>query len=46
MPRWPLSRLDEQALLDALLERVKDVLNADTAAVLLLDRCSWLPGSG
>jgi sigma-B regulation protein RsbU (phosphoserine phosphatase) len=33
-----LSRLDEQALLDALLERVKHVLDADTAAVLLLDR--------
>ena len=33
-----LSRLDEQALLDALLERVKKVLDADTAAVLLLDR--------
>src|SRR5580704_5009748 len=33
-----LSRLDEQALLGALLERVKTVLGADTAAVLLLDR--------
>ena len=33
-----LSRLDEQALLNALLERVKTVLGADTAAVLLLDR--------
>jgi sigma-B regulation protein RsbU (phosphoserine phosphatase) len=32
-----LSRLDEQALLNALLERVKSVLQADTAAVLLLD---------
>jgi phosphoserine phosphatase RsbU/P len=32
-----LSRLDEQALLDALVERVKEVLEADTAAVLLLD---------
>jgi sigma-B regulation protein RsbU (phosphoserine phosphatase) len=32
-----LSRLDEQALLNALLERVKKVLQADTAAVLLLD---------
>jgi sigma-B regulation protein RsbU (phosphoserine phosphatase) len=32
-----LSRLDEKALLDALLERVKRVLQADTAAVLLLD---------
>jgi phosphoserine phosphatase RsbU/P len=33
-----LSRLDEQALLNALLERVKRVLRADTAAVLLLDQ--------
>jgi phosphoserine phosphatase RsbU/P len=33
-----LSRLDEQALLEALVERVKDVLQADTAAVLLLDQ--------
>jgi serine phosphatase RsbU (regulator of sigma subunit) len=33
-----LSRLDEQALLNALLERVKSVLQADTAAVLLLDK--------
>jgi serine phosphatase RsbU (regulator of sigma subunit)/putative methionine-R-sulfoxide reductase with GAF domain len=33
-----LSRLDEQALLRTLLERVKKVLHADTAAVLLLDR--------
>jgi sigma-B regulation protein RsbU (phosphoserine phosphatase) len=32
-----LSRLDEQSLLSALLERVKKVLQADTAAVLLLD---------
>jgi phosphoserine phosphatase RsbU/P len=32
-----LSRLDEQSLLDALLVRVKNVLRADTAAVLLLD---------
>jgi serine phosphatase RsbU (regulator of sigma subunit) len=32
-----LSRLDEHALLDALVERVKEVLQADTAAVLLLD---------
>ena len=32
-----LSRLDEQSLLNALLERVKRVLQADTAAVLLLD---------
>ncbi len=35
-----LSRLDEQSLLRALLERVKKVLQADTAAVLLLDRSS------
>jgi serine phosphatase RsbU (regulator of sigma subunit) len=33
-----LSRLDERALLGALLERVKKTLQADTAAVLLLDR--------
>jgi putative methionine-R-sulfoxide reductase with GAF domain len=33
-----LSLLDEQALLDVLLERVKTVLDADTATVLLLDR--------
>jgi serine phosphatase RsbU (regulator of sigma subunit) len=33
-----LSRLDEQSLLKALLERVKKVLQADTAAVLLLDQ--------
>jgi serine phosphatase RsbU (regulator of sigma subunit) len=32
-----LSRLDEQSLLDTLLVRVKTVLGADTAAVLLLD---------
>jgi serine phosphatase RsbU (regulator of sigma subunit) len=32
-----LSRLDEQALLETLLERVKKSLQADTAAVLLLD---------
>ena len=32
-----LSRLDEQALLETLVERVKTVLQADTAAVLLLD---------
>ena len=32
-----LSRLDEQALLRTLVERVKNVLQADTAAVLLLD---------
>jgi putative methionine-R-sulfoxide reductase with GAF domain len=35
-----LSRLDEQSLLTTLLERVKKVLQADTAAVLLLDRSS------
>jgi serine phosphatase RsbU (regulator of sigma subunit) len=33
-----LSRLDEYSLLKALLERVKAVLQADTAAVLLLDK--------
>jgi serine phosphatase RsbU (regulator of sigma subunit) len=33
-----LSRLDEQRLLDVLLERVRAVLEADTATVLLLDR--------
>ena len=32
-----LSRLDDQELLAELLERTKDVLQADTAAVLLLD---------
>lgn len=32
-----LSRLDEYSLLNALVERVKQVLRADTAAVLLLD---------
>jgi serine phosphatase RsbU (regulator of sigma subunit) len=35
-----LSRLDDQDLLTALLDRTKDVLTADTAAVLLLDRSS------
>ena len=35
-----LSRLDEHALLEVLLDRVKNVLGADTAAVLLLDRSS------
>jgi serine phosphatase RsbU (regulator of sigma subunit) len=35
-----LSWLDEEELLAALLERVKKVLAADTAAVLLLDRSS------
>jgi anti-anti-sigma factor len=33
-----LSALDPQALLDVLVDRVKDALRADTAAVLLLDR--------
>jgi serine phosphatase RsbU (regulator of sigma subunit) len=33
-----LSRLDEQSLLETLLERVKQVLRAETAAVLLLDQ--------
>jgi serine phosphatase RsbU (regulator of sigma subunit)/putative methionine-R-sulfoxide reductase with GAF domain len=33
-----LSRLDEQTLLETLLDRVRKVLQADTAAVLLLDR--------
>jgi serine phosphatase RsbU (regulator of sigma subunit) len=33
-----LSRLNERALLDTLLERVKKTLQADTAAVLLLDQ--------
>jgi serine phosphatase RsbU (regulator of sigma subunit) len=33
-----LSRLDEQSLLRTLVERVKKVLQADTAAVLLLDQ--------
>jgi phosphoserine phosphatase RsbU/P len=32
-----LSRLDEQSLLDTLVERVKNVVQADTAAILLLD---------
>ena len=35
-----LSALDPQALLEALVVRVKDALQADTAAVLLLDRPS------
>ena len=35
-----LSRLDEQSLLNTLLERVKKTLQADTAAVLLLDHSS------
>ena len=35
-----LSALDPQALLDALVERVRDALQADTAAVLLLDHTS------
>jgi phosphoserine phosphatase RsbU/P len=33
-----LSRLDEQELLNVLLDRVRQVLRADTAVVLLLDR--------
>ena len=33
-----LSRLGGQSLLQALLDRVKEILQADTAAVLLLDR--------
>jgi phosphoserine phosphatase RsbU/P len=33
-----LSVLDPQAMLDALVERVKEALQADTSAVLLLDR--------
>jgi sigma-B regulation protein RsbU (phosphoserine phosphatase) len=36
-----LSRLDDQDLLAELLERTKDILSADTAAVLLLD---WSSG--
>lgn len=35
-----LSGLGPQALLDVLVERVRDILQADTAAVLLLDRPS------
>ena len=35
-----LSSLDPQSLLDALVDRVRDALQADTAAVLLLDRPS------
>jgi phosphoserine phosphatase RsbU/P len=35
-----LSALDPQALLDVLVDRVKEALQADTAAVLLLDRPS------
>ena len=35
-----LSRLDEQKLLNVLLERVKAVLDTDTATVLLLDRAA------
>jgi phosphoserine phosphatase RsbU/P len=35
-----LSALDPQALLDALVERAKEALQADTAAILLLDRRS------
>ena len=33
-----LSALDPQGVLDALVDRVKDILQADTAAVLLLDQ--------
>ena len=33
-----LSMLDPQALLDALVDRAKEALQADTAAILLLDR--------
>jgi putative methionine-R-sulfoxide reductase with GAF domain len=35
-----LSMLDPQALLDALVDRARDALQADTAAILLLDRRS------
>ena len=35
-----LSRLDEQTLLDVLLERVRAVLETDTATVLLVDRAA------
>ena len=35
-----MSRLDEQKLLDELLARVKTILDADTATVLLLDRAA------
>jgi hypothetical protein len=35
-----LSRLDERELLAELLDRVRDILQADTAAVLLLDSAS------
>jgi phosphoserine phosphatase RsbU/P len=35
-----LSRLDDQDFLDELLRRTKDILQADTAAVLLLDNTS------
>jgi sigma-B regulation protein RsbU (phosphoserine phosphatase) len=37
-----LSRLDEQAMLEELLDRVKTVLGADTATVLLLDRAAGM----
>jgi sigma-B regulation protein RsbU (phosphoserine phosphatase) len=37
-----LSRLDPQAFLDVLVERVKEAFGADTAAVLLLERRSGL----
>jgi serine phosphatase RsbU (regulator of sigma subunit) len=35
-----MSRLDDHGLLAEVLERTKDILHADTAAVLLLDVCS------
>ncbi|HEY7013751.1 MAG TPA: GAF domain-containing SpoIIE family protein phosphatase [Streptosporangiaceae bacterium] len=35
-----MSRLDDQEFLDELLRRVKDIIEADTAAVLLLDKAS------
>jgi sigma-B regulation protein RsbU (phosphoserine phosphatase) len=48
-----LSRLDDQDLLAELLERTREALQADTAAVLLLDypaevltRLDCLPGPG
>jgi phosphoserine phosphatase RsbU/P len=37
-----LSRLDEKSMLEELLERVRNVLGADTATVLLLDRASGM----
>jgi hypothetical protein len=39
-----LSMLDPRALLDALVDRAKEALGADTSAILLLDRrSSWSP---